>query len=58
MFLALVSEFKKWRAMLNFLNQLPDLINKLFDVLELLVFRLLLLALAALGAYSLIAGRH
>jgi hypothetical protein len=44
--------------MLNFLNQLPNIINKLFDVLELLVFRLLLLALAALGAYSLIAGRH
>ena len=44
--------------MLTFLNQAPDVINKLFDVLELLVVRLVLLALAALGAYGLIVGHH
>ena len=38
------------------LNELPRIINKVFDILELLVVRLLLLALAVLGAYGLIKG--
>jgi hypothetical protein len=36
------------------LTDLPEIINKLFDVLELLVVRLALLGLAALGAYALL----
>lgn len=40
----------------NFLNHLADIINKVFDVLELLVVRVTLLGLAALGAYHLIKG--
>jgi hypothetical protein len=35
------------------LNHLPDIINKVFDILELLVVRLTILGLAALGAYAL-----
>ena len=41
----------------DFLNQLPEVINKIFDALDLLVIRFAILALAALGAYSLIK-RH
>ncbi len=37
----------------DFLNRLPDIINKVFDILDLLVVRLTLLGLAALGAYAL-----
>jgi hypothetical protein len=40
-----------------FLNQLPEIINKLFDVLDLLVVRLLLFILIVLGAYALLK-RH
>ncbi len=35
------------------LNQFPELINKVFDILDLLVVRLTLLILAALGACAL-----
>jgi hypothetical protein len=37
-------------------NQLRDRINNFFDVLELIVVRLTLLALAIIGAYYLIHG--
>jgi hypothetical protein len=38
----------------DFLSQLPGIINPLFDVLDLLVVRLLLLALIVIGAWTLI----
>lgn len=38
------------------LSELPDIINRVFNVLDLLVVRLTLLALAALGAYALLKG--
>ena len=38
------------------LNELPDLINRIFDILELIVVRLTLLGLAALGAYTILRG--
>lgn len=40
--------------MRDLLNELPEIINRIFDVLELLVVRLALLGLAALGAYALV----
>jgi len=46
------------RYMREALDRLRDIINQIFDVLEVLLVRLLLLALAAIGAYALIAGRH
>jgi len=36
------------------LRELPDIINDIFDVLDLVVVRLALLGLAALGAYALL----
>jgi hypothetical protein len=36
------------------LNQLPRVINKVFDALDLLVVRLTILGLALLGAYALL----
>ena len=36
------------------LNRLPFVINMVFDVLELIVRRIMLLILAALGAYYLL----
>jgi hypothetical protein len=48
-----VSERKKWSQMPELLNHLPDIINKVFDILDLLVVRTALLGLAALGAYAL-----
>ena len=42
--------------MQDFLSSLPSTINKCFDVLDLLVVRLTLLALVVLGAYHLIKG--
>lgn len=36
------------------LNELPELINRTFDILELIVVRLTLLGLAALGAYTIL----
>jgi hypothetical protein len=38
------------------LNELPEIINRIFYILELIVVRLTLLALAALGAYALLKG--
>jgi hypothetical protein len=42
--------------MLTLLNSLPEVINRIFDILELIVVRLTLLALATLGAYGLLKG--
>lgn len=39
--------------MFAFLDQLPELIKKIFDVLDLLVVRATILGLAILGAYAL-----
>lgn len=36
------------------LNELPEVINRVFDILELIVVRLTLLGLAALGAYTIL----
>lgn len=36
------------------LDQLPDLINKIFDVLDLLVVRFGLFGLAAIGVYTIL----
>jgi hypothetical protein len=38
------------------LNELPEIINRTFYILELIVVRLTLLALTALGAYALLKG--
>jgi hypothetical protein len=38
----------------NLLNELPDIINGIFNVLDLIVVRLTLLGLAALGAYTVL----
>ncbi len=43
--------------MLPWLKDAPEVIKGLFDILDLVVFRLMLLVLASLGAYSLIK-RH
>jgi hypothetical protein len=40
------------------LDRLRDIINKIFDVLEVLLVRILLLVLAGIGAYGLIVGHH
>ena len=40
------------------LDRLRDNINQVFDTLEVLLVRLLLLALAAMGAYGLVTGHH
>lgn len=36
------------------LNDLPELVNQIFNVLDLIVVRLTLLGLAALGAYTVL----
>ncbi len=40
------------------LRALPELINAIFDVLDLLVVRATLLALVVLGAYALLKNHH
>ena len=40
--------------MRNLLTQLPDLINLIFNILDLIVVRLTLLGLAAVGAWTLL----
>jgi hypothetical protein len=40
--------------MSDLLSGLPEIINRLFDVLELLVVRVTLLGLVAIGAYALL----
>lgn len=40
--------------MRQILQELPEIINGIFDVLELVVVRLALLGLAAIGAYALL----
>ena len=47
------AEQKEMQNLLPNLSQLPSTINQVFDILDLLVVRLTLLGLAALGAYSL-----
>jgi len=42
--------------MSDFLAGLPEIINRLFDVLELIIIRVTLLGLAGIGAYALIRG--
>ena len=44
--------------MQTLLNELPEVINRIFDVLDLIVVRLTLLGLIALGAYALLSGLH
>jgi hypothetical protein len=45
-----------WRGseMRDLLKELPEFINLTFDVLDLIVVRLTLLGLAAIGAYSIL----
>ena len=38
----------------NLLNELPEIINRVFDVLDLIVVRFTLLGLIALGAHALL----
>jgi hypothetical protein len=38
----------------KFLSYLPEVINKIFDILDLVVVRLTILGLAVLGAYALL----
>jgi hypothetical protein len=38
------------------LNELPELLNRVFDILELIVVRLTLLGLTALAAYTILRG--
>jgi len=40
--------------MREMLKELPDIINGIFDLLDLVVVRLALLGLAAIGAYALL----
>lgn len=40
----------------DWLSKAPEVINRTFDVIELLVIRLTLLALVILGAYELVKG--
>jgi hypothetical protein len=42
--------------MRTLLKELPELIKGIFDILDLLVFRLTLLGLAGIGAYTLLLG--
>jgi hypothetical protein len=46
------------RPVNNKLSELPDIINRVFDLLELIVVRLALLGLTALGAYTIIRGMY
>lgn len=38
------------------LRDLPEIIKGVFDILDLVIFRLMLLGLAAFGAYALLRG--
>lgn len=42
------------KVMHNLLNELPEIINRVFDVLDLIVVRFTLLGLIALGAHALL----
>lgn len=42
----------------NLLNVLPEIINRIFDIMELVVVRLTLLGLTVLGAYALLLRLH
>ena len=44
--------------MLMHLEQLPNLINAIFTILELVIVRCILIGLLLLGAYSLFKGHH
>ena len=41
--------------MLNALHQAPEVIKQVFDILDLLLIRATIFALAAVGAYSLLS---
>jgi len=41
--------------LVEFLSQAPGVINKIFDILELIVVRLALLGLAAFGSYEILS---
>ena len=45
---------KSETPMRKVLDELPGLVNRVFDVLDLIVVRLTLLGLAALGAYTVL----
>jgi hypothetical protein len=36
------------------LDELPEIVNRVFDILDLVIVRLTLLGLAALGAYAVL----
>jgi hypothetical protein len=38
----------------SFLKECPEILKGIFDILDLLIFRLTLLGLAVIGAYSLL----
>jgi hypothetical protein len=42
----------------EFLSRAPEVINKVFDILDLIVVRLVLLGLAAFGAYALLLSHR
>ena len=42
----------------NLLNELPEIVDQIFNILELVVVRLTLLGLTVLGAYALLSGLH
>jgi hypothetical protein len=42
----------------NKLSELPETINLVFNILDLIVVRLALLGLTALGAYTILRGIH
>ena len=46
------------KMLYNLLNELPAVVNGIFDLLELVVVRLTLLALALIGAYALLSWHH
>lgn len=45
-------------ALHNLLSELPELVNLIFNILDLFVVRFTLLALAVLGVYALLSGHH
>ena len=58
MLLVLDFDYKMESLMPDPLDRLRDTLNKLFDVLEVLFVRIVLLALAGMEAYALIVGHH
>ena len=48
---------RKKNQMHELINELPEIINRVFDVLELIVLRLALLGFVASGAYALLHNK-